>query len=74
MGRGSPKPRGPSPEELRARREQIAALKREREEAEAEKQRLADLEKKRKEASKRRRSGRGSLIATSELGVTDTLG
>ena len=67
-------PKGPSAEELAAQREQRESLKRQEEEAIAEKAREDELTAKRLDASKRQRSGRGSLIATSELGTKGTLG
>ena len=68
------KPKGPSAEELAAQREQRESLKRQEEAALAEKAREDELTAKRLDASRRKRSGRGSLIATSELGTKGTLG
>lgn len=70
----SPKPAGPSAAELAAQREQRERLAKQEADALAEKQKEEDLTQKRLDAAKRQKSGRGSLIATTELGTKGTLG
>jgi hypothetical protein len=72
MGLKPSGPSGPSPEELAAQAQREADLKKQKEMADIEAERL------RKErissTGYKNRLGRASLIATSELGVTDKLG
>lgn len=71
---GFSKPKGPSDAELAAQREQSERLKKQEEEAKLASERESELTAKQQSAARRRQTGRGSLIATSELGTQSTLG
>ena len=71
---GFSKPKGPSAAELKAQQEQADRLRKQEEEAKLAAERESELTAKQQAASRRRQTGRGSLIATSELGAESTLG
>ena len=74
MGGFVSKPKGPSQAELHAQRQQRERLAKQEEESKLAAEREAELTAKAQSAARRRRSGRSSLITTSELGVESNLG
>lgn len=74
MGFKGPKPQGPSKAELDAQKQEKARLEAERKQQELQADRDRQLRIAGQQAARRRATGRGSLIATSELGVKSKLG
>lgn len=70
----SKKPKGPSEAELKAQREQRERLAKQEKDAKLASEREAEMTAKQQASARRRQSGRGSLIKTSELGVRSSLG
>lgn len=67
-------PRGPSAEEVSARKEQERRLKEQEEVSKRTAERARSLRIAGSTAQRRRQRGRSSLIATSELGTKESLG